>query len=265
MTMKARLAEARSAGLDAVRAVDAEFGDVKEAESGVLIDLLLSYRAVKGWKEMIALVERMSRPLAETVLVQEQLAFALNRDGQADRAERVIEDLLEKHGAGSETYGILGRIYKDQWETAAKNGSDASLVRDLLDRAIDAYVRGFETDWREAYPGVNAVTLMEIREPPDARREQLLPVVAYSVERRIASGKADYWDFATQLELAVLAKDEQRAASALSDALPLVGEAWEPESTARNLRLIREARERRQENQPWIRQIEQALLERAQA
>jgi hypothetical protein len=66
----------------------------------------------------------------------------------------------------------------------------------------------FEADWRDAYPGINAVTLMELKDPPDPQREQLLPVVAYAVERRIAAGKPDFWDFATRLELAVLAKDK---------------------------------------------------------
>ena len=262
--MKARLAEARREGLEALRAIEAELGHIKEVESGVVIDLFLSYRAVNGWKEMISLVEKMSRPLAATVMVQEQLALALNRDGQSEEAERVITELLDQRGASSETYGILGRIYKDRWETALKNGN-TFLARGLLDKTIEAYLRGFEADWRDAYPGVNAVTLMEIKDPPDPRRERLNPVVAYAVERRIGSGKADYWDFATRLELAVLAKDKQRAAGALGDALAAVREVWEPETTARNLRLIREARERRHEDVAWCKEIEEALVERSKA
>lgn len=256
--VKARLAEARRQGIEALHRIEGELADTKEQESGIVIDLFLSYRAVKGWEEMIALVEKMSRPLATTVMVQEQLALALNRHGQGERAEEVITDLLGKRGASSETYGILGRIYKDRWEAALKNG-DKIRARGLLDKAAEAYLRGFEADWRDAYPGVNAVTLMEIKEPPDPRREQLIPVVAYAVERRIAAGNPDYWDFATRLELAVLARDEGRAVSALGDALAAVREVWEPETTARNLRLIREAREHRQESLPWAKEIEEEL------
>jgi hypothetical protein len=259
--IKARLAEARGKGLDAVRAIEAELGDIQNVESGIVVDLFLSYRAVTAWQDMIALVEKMARPLAATVMIQEQLALALNRDGQGEKAERVINDLIAQRGGSSETYGILGRIYKDRWESA--KAGNAFLARGLLDKAIQAYVQGFEADWRDAYPGVNAVTLMELKEPPDPRRLQLIPVVAYAVERRILSGKPDYWDFATRLELAVLAQDEQRAASALSDALAIVREVWEPETTARNLRLIREARERRQDSAPWMKELEEALLEKA--
>jgi tetratricopeptide (TPR) repeat protein len=260
--VKERLATARTQGVDAVRAIEKELGSICDAESGVVIDLFLSYRSVKAWDDMIALVPKMSAPLAATVMVQEQLALALNRAGQGEAAERILLELIDRRGPSSETNGILGRIYKDRWEAALKRG-DTLLARGLLEKAIAAYLRGFEADWRDAYPGINAVTLMELREPPDPRREQILPVVTYSVNRRIATGKPDYWDYATQLELAVLAKDEQRANDAAAEALASVREGWEAETTARNLRLIREARERRQQSLVWAKQIEESLETRA--
>ena len=261
--IKDRLAIARKQGVEALRALERELGMITDQESGVVIDLFLSYRAVKAWEDMIALVDKMSPPLAATVMVQEQLALALNRAGQGERGEKALKDLLDRRGPSSETYGILGRVYKDRCE-AALNRGDNFLAQELLEKAIDAYLRGFEADWRDAYPGINAVTLMELKEPPDPRRQKLIPVVAYAVERRIAMGKPDYWDHATRLELAVLAKDEQGAVAALADAVAAVRESWEPETTARNLRLIREARERRNKPAPWANEIEQALLRRAE-
>jgi hypothetical protein len=259
---KERLAAAREQGVEAVCAVEKDMSPIADAESGVVVDLFLSYRAVKAWDEMLALVQKMSEPLAATVLVEEQRALALNRAGRGEEAERILLGLIERRGPSSETYGLLGRVYKDRWETALKRGDDL-LARGLLAKAIDAYLHGFETDWRDAYPGINAVTLMELCEPPDPRREQILPVVTYSASRRIAAGKPDYWDHATLLELAVLGKDEQRAENAAANALAAVREGWEAETTARNLRLIREARERRQQPVPWARQIEQKLEARA--
>jgi hypothetical protein len=104
---------------------------------------------------------------------------------------------------------------------------------------------------------------MELRDPPDPRRDALIPIVRYAVDRRIAAGEPDSWDHAARLELAVLARDEPRAAAALTDALASVREAFEPETTARNLRLIRQARERRHEPMPWAAGIEEALLRRS--
>jgi tetratricopeptide (TPR) repeat protein len=261
--IKARLASARQSGADAVREVARSIANIRDEEAGVAIDLLLSYRAVKAWDEMIALVPRMAQPIERSVLVQEQLGLALNRAGRGDEAERVLLDVLDRQGPSSETYGILGRVYKDRWQ-AAQSAGDAVLARGLLGKAINAYLKGFESDWRDAYPGINAVTLMELKDPPDPRRLSLIPVVSYAVERRVANGKPDYWDYATRLELAVLANDEGGAESALSDALACVRESWEPETTARNVGLIRGARERRGASAAWEREIEDALSRRVQ-
>jgi hypothetical protein len=246
-----------------VRQVEAEMGKIADCESGVVIDLFLSYRAVKGWNEMIALVEKMSPMLAATVMVQEQLGLALNRAGMGEEAERVLLELIARRGPSSETYGILGRVYKDRWEEALKSGC-AILARGLLGKAVDAYLKGFEADWRDAYPGINAVTLMELKEPPDPRRLEILPVVTYAAKRRVSSGAPDYWDFATLLELAILAGDEPAATDALASALAAVREPWEAETTLRNLRLIAEARERRGEANPsWAAETEAELLQAA--
>lgn len=253
--LKEELMAARKQGCHAISAVEQRIGPLKRAEAGVLVDLLLSYRAVSAWDKMIRVARSMPDPLRRTPLVQEQLAFGLNRAGRGEEAERVLLQLIDARGPSSETYGILGRVYKDRWEEALKKGEEI-LAGGLLDKAIDAYLKGFETDWRDAYPGINAATLMTLRTPPDTRLEQLLPVIRYAIERRIASGKPDYWDYATLLELEVLANDENASMDALGKALSSVRERWEPETTARNLQLIREAREARNEAAPWMKYIE---------
>jgi hypothetical protein len=49
--------------------------------------------------------------------------------------------------------GSVGSAYQGQESVSGPR---------LLDKAIYAYLRGFETDWRDAYLGINAVTLMVI-------------------------------------------------------------------------------------------------------
>ncbi len=168
---KERLAKARSEGADALLEVERDLGPLPDIEAGVLVDLLLSYRAVKAWDDMIRLVEAMPEPLRRAVLVREQYGFALNRARRSEDAERVLLEILEDRGPSSETLGLLGRVYKDRWE-AERDGSEL-LAEGHLDQAIDAYRRGFEADWRDAYPGVNAVTLMEIRHPGGTPQQEL--------------------------------------------------------------------------------------------
>ena len=111
-----------------------------------------------------------------------------------------------------------------------------------MKKAIEAYRAGFEADWRDAYPGINAVTLMTIADPKDPLAKEMAGVVRYAVRRRLA-GKPDYWDHATLVELAVIAGDWDAADESLSDALAALDEPWKAETTANNLGLIADARE----------------------
>jgi tetratricopeptide (TPR) repeat protein len=260
--IKNELAAARSTKTtDAVSAVEQELGRIADQESGIVVDLYLSYRAVEAWEDMVALVTKMAPPLAATVMVREQLGLALNRLGRRDEAERVLNQLIEERGPSSETLGILGRVYKDRWDDANKAG-DRVAAEGYLQEAIKTYLRGFEADWRDAYPGVNAATLMELESPPDPRRLQILPIVRYAAERKIERGQPDYWDYATLLELAVLAMDELEARKALQKAVTRIREPWEPKTTVRNLSLIRVAREDRGTAPPWATNVEQELQKR---
>ncbi len=260
--VKGRLTRARSEGVEALRAVEDDLGPLEDVEAGVLVDLLLSYRATSAWGDMVRLVEAMPEPVRRTTLVREQYGFALNRAQRSEEAEAVLRGVLDERGASSETLGLLGRVHKDRWE--AERGNSPLRAAGHLDQAIDAYRAGFEADWRDAYPGVNAVTLMEIRDPGAAEQSDLVPVIRYANRRRIEGGGADYWDHATRLELAVVGRDREEAESAASAALALVREPWEPQSTARNLSLIRESRSSQGETVPWADEIEHELLKAAE-
>ena len=87
---------------------------------------------------------------------------------------------------------------------------------------------------------------MEMMPKADPRQAEILPVVRYAAARKAAKAP-DYWDHATLLELAVLARDEDDANDRLGDALAVARASWELETTARNLALIRGMREGRGE------------------
>jgi hypothetical protein len=259
---KDRLRAAVRDGADAVQRIADEpaLFNLLEVESGVVVDLFLSLRDVKAHAAMIALYERMPLPLKRAKMMREQLGFALNREGRFADAEKVLNEVIAEFGPSSETNGLLGRIYKDRWDLAKKEGLPEA--RALLKNAIDTYLAGFEADWRDAYPGVNAVTLMEMMPKPDPRQAEILPVVRYSAARKAAKAP-DYWDHATLLELAVLARDAADANDKLGDALAVARASWELQTTARNLSLIGDMRQARGEDVAWIKQLEDTLKERA--
>jgi len=243
-------------------AADPALANLHEVEAGVVVDLFLSFRDVKAHAAMIELYNRMPAPLQRARIMREQLAFALNREGRWQEAETVLKEVLAEFGPSSETNGLLGRVYKDRWDAAKKEGKFEA--RALLKNAIDTYLAGFQADWRDAYPGVNAVTLMEMMDKPDPRQAEILPVVRYAALQK-AKRSADYWDHATLLELAVIGRDAADAEDKMGDALAAIPPtaAWQLETTERNLRLIRELRQARGgEDLAWIARLEEALKQK---
>ena len=234
--------------------------DPEQTEAGILVDLFLSFRALSMWGDMVELFDRFPAELKRAVMVREQLGFAQNRLGQRNEAIRTLEEIIAEYGASSETCGILGRVYKDLW-TEAKAGGDTLIADGYLAKAIETYEQGFCADWRDAYPGINAVTLLELQGNTE-RRDELLPVVQFSARQRLGS-KPDYWDHATLLELAVLGSAEKDALEHLRDAIIVVREPWEARTTADNLKLIREARQTRGVSEPWLDEIIAALEKRS--
>ncbi|MEM7192771.1 MAG: TRAFs-binding domain-containing protein [Pseudomonadota bacterium] len=231
-----------------------------EVETGIVVNVFLALREVEAHGAMIKLFERMPAPLQRVKMVREQLGFALNREGRSDEAERVLQEVIAEFGPSSETNALLGRIFKDRWSKAKAEGRPEA--RAFLKKAIETYVSGFEADWRDAYPGINAVTLMEMGAKPDPRQAKLLPVVRYSAARHTASEPA-YWDYATMLELAVLARDAEDAHDQLADALSKPHSPWMLKTTAQNLSLIEDARATRGEDAAWIGELVATLKSRA--
>ena len=274
---KRQLADIRSlkkqeglAGLDAVRA---ELGTLEQTEAGVIVDLFLSYRAFGAWDRMISLYEDMPDVLKRSVLIREQMALALNRSAGTEpgrralrnEAIRLLEEVTREIGPNPETQGLLGRIYKDLWREALTAGLEDE-AQGQLDKAILAYSAGFRADCRDAYPGINAVTLLDIdgSAPSQASKRELLPVVHFAVEQKIARGETDYWTRATELELAVLAGEQDAARRHLRSALSSQGiESFMPKTTADNLTDIRDARRARGDALPWLDDIIDTLSKKA--
>jgi len=251
---KRRISQARFEGTEELRRLESEMTNVAPE---VLLELFKAYRLVGAWAEAVALADRLPPSVAASPTVQEQLAMALNRTGQAARAEAILHGLLRNQGPSSETYGMLGRVYKDKWRAATDNQA----AREALNLAIDSYVKGFEADWRDFYPGINALTLMDIRGESDSRIEEMVPVVRYAVKRKLAKTSPEYWPLATLLELEVLANSLEAAGQVLAQIDSTNAAGWQRESTAHNLRLIRGACERRDSDTLWIAAIEKHLSE----
>jgi len=267
-------AERRESSLAQLKVIsDEQAAAGDNADIGVLTEIMESYRALEAWTEMIAIYDLMPRSLQQQVQVRQMRAFAYNRRAESkqpqpgDRATAlaILEELREEQGNNPETCGLIGRIYKAQSEEAEAAGKTVKADQ-YLNKAIEAYTRGFEADWRDYYPGINAITVLAAKGDADslAQKDRLLPVVRFSVEQKMAGGAPTYWDYATLLELAVHAGDATEAAAIMDDVLAAAEEKWCLKSTADNLRMVATHQRKRQREVGWIEALAATLEEAAQ-
>ncbi|MCU0369856.1 MAG: DUF4071 domain-containing protein [Bacteroidales bacterium] len=245
----------RSMRIDAINREVEKLRPFENMATAVLIDVMISYRNIEAFPEMLDFIKQLPRYVFETVMVQEQYAFVLNRTGgkaspidevKIQEAEEVLGRLEQEGKASSETYGIWGRIYKDKFDRAYQPGKAEEATGHLED-ALKYYRLGFESDPRDAYPGVNYVTCLEML----GQQEQalrLLPAVEYAVLAKMKRKKPDYWDYATLLELAVIENKFKTAREFFYKAKPLAIESWMPGTTRGNLDKILNFRKERNEN-----------------
>jgi hypothetical protein len=241
--------------IEAIHKVVQENNPMENVETGVLIDMMISYRNIEAFEEMMAFIRQLPRYVFETILVQEQYAFVLNRNGSKStpvdevligEAEDVLKKLEEDEKASSETYGIWGRIHKNRFDRAYGHGNKGE-AKVHLKNALKYYEKGFEFDPRDAYPGVNYVTCLELL-GEKGRARRLVPAVEYAVRSRMKRKQTDYWDYATLLELAVIENRFQEAEEYFYELTPLAVESWMPATTRANLDKIINFRKERGED-----------------
>lgn len=157
-----------------------------------------------------------------------QEAFHLNRLGRIDEAIVKLEALLDDEPEDTEAISYLGRIYKETWmdswnwvEDPEKRLKTAFESYHWLIKAFDTYVKGYQSDFNEYYPGGNAVTLGTIliyladqfddKDDPDpdiAYIRDTLPelqgALEFALETFAKEENVDYWTLVSLADLRVL-------------------------------------------------------------
>ncbi len=258
---KERIAETEEDGVDALRDHHESLRPIVGQPGEVVTSLFFAYRALESWSEMVDLFAEMPAASRNSISVQEQYAMALNRCGRHGDAKTKLQKLIDEHGPSGETYGHLGRVYKDLWKNA-RDESRKHEADSYLNQSIDAYLKGFEADLNDIYPGINAATLMKIRDPEDEKADQILTVVEYATEQDLEKESSTYWPHATLLEIQAIRRDEEEARSRLGRVLTEAEESWQLGTTADNLNLLLDARVERDRSSDWLGEIVTALNEK---
>ena len=225
---------------EALQRLEQSLGEIGAVRRGILLELMIAYREVRAFDEMVHLCERFPDDLRKNPFVLQQWALGLNRRhaiGDQDRAVEMLAALIRSRGPDPETLGLLGRIHKDRYKTH----SDSPAAGGYLVASIKAYMEGFQADPRDYYPGINAVTLLIHRGSKQSLKEadELIPIVEFALKRS-GTQTAGYWNLATLLELACCKQDWEKAEVLLDETLGASKSSFEAETTAANLKLLLE-------------------------
>jgi hypothetical protein len=202
-------------------------------------------------------LDTLKRALAvdpDDVKCRQMLGVALGRAGRFEEAREVLQTLAAEHRDG-ETLGLLARTWKDQWrrlwDTHALRHTDArgaaKATASTLGQAAEAYVKAFQGDPADFYPGINALTLGRLWEDVTSRKSKLdLALVSqgvlWAVSCKLASER-DYWALVTRAEIALLEGDEDAMCDHYDEAAALAvndGRPFDLDSCSQTLDYLRD-------------------------
>src|SRR5262249_55468588 len=129
---------ASSARGSELAAIEEDLKTQPELDPAAMLDVLKRHRDASDWNGGIRFAGEMPEPVGSLAEVKQTFALALNRraePGDRERAIALMHEVIDRTGGDSETYGILGHIYKD---LHAVSGD-----RSDLDAAIEAYRAAF--------------------------------------------------------------------------------------------------------------------------
>jgi hypothetical protein len=184
--------------------LDARHRDLLAAEAGALLVRLGEY--ADGARLLEPIVE--SDPAATRPQAHVFLAQALYRPqdadvGALDRAEAILERLLEGNAGPPELWAAIGAISKRRSRRRDSDGARRADIR----RALYAYATDYENDLNAYYEGVNVVACGLLLEQAhgDAQAGGLaraaLPAVDFAARTALRHQPHEYWPAATVAEL----------------------------------------------------------------
>lgn len=170
----------------------------------------------------------------ENLEFRREEAFHLNRVGRVNEAIVKLESILNDYPEDNKSISYLGRIYKEMWTNSWIKVKDTAKRQRLafesyhwLIQAIKIYMKGFQIDLRDYYPGINAYTLSKLaihladkfdnKKTPDPditrirhKMHGLQETLEFCLENRldIDQEKADYWSLVSLAELRLFTSND---------------------------------------------------------
>jgi tetratricopeptide (TPR) repeat protein len=154
-----------------------------------------------------------------------------------DRARDHIVNIINEFPNDSESLGLLGRLDKDAWRSTWKDLppdkriSEARNQDALLRVAIDSYLRAFQLNPSNYFPGINALTLINLYsyltedDCYSAITDMLGGAVKFAATSAF-SNNPDYWAIATMAEIEVLVGTKETTIKSYKNAIAKSNKDW---------------------------------------
>lgn len=188
----------------------------------------------------------------EDKVAAEKRCVCLGRLGRREEAAPVLHQLIGARGKDAEVRSLAGRIDKEIWiERWCREGQSAEEARAAaasedacLAQAIDRYRQAFTLDPAHYYAGINALTLLTLRqwlggEVSTGELEQLSGGVRWACLSAAGRDK-DYWSLSTCAEWALLSRPCEEVVREFRKAVAKADHDWFAlDSTRQTLQLLR--------------------------
>ncbi|MDQ6608421.1 MAG: TRAFs-binding domain-containing protein [Bacteroidota bacterium] len=213
-------------------------------EYPLLIAILKAYKDTNSNDEIIKLLESPFLPDAvrmKYIELEERRANAYKMSGKYDEAEVILCELVDKSNTEKAPWlrALLASVYKHKAGQALKDGKP-EIAKNRIKKAIELYTQSFEDNPNDYYPGIRLLSLLYTSNLEDAKTkfEKYLPLVEFSISRRLNKNKKEYWALASRVELEVMKGNVQAASDSACDAVDSQHAYWKRESTVKQLNKI---------------------------
>lgn len=218
--------------------------------------MLKRLRRKRQFKPIALVADALFETRSASIVSGLLYAQALTDSNYLFAAEQLLEWLSQRTDAASldalsELHGMRGRIAKQRHVNSPAAGSDRA--REYLRQAVGHYLTGYRLNPEDNFwHGVNAVALIErarrrhlaLEGVPSA--DELIRGIRSTLHgRQSTGGHANVWELATELEVDIALGDAEHAAAvAATYAANETADAFEIESTRRQLEEVWELNDR---------------------
>ena len=213
--------------------IQLKLGEFNNTNFVIFHRLIEVYKDLEEYNTALELINSINPTFyINSKYLHQEKGFLENRLGQYDNAKSTLKQCIEKFGQDSETYGRLGRVYKDLYDKSTSTIDKKA----NLDKAIEIYKLGYSLDVRNFYTGINLANLLFLRHSEDdVQQMKKISTTLVVVLENIDVNYKDYWAWATELHCHLLLNNIVEANSILSklfqDNIPI----WQYKSTLRDI------------------------------